>query len=41
MSDNKVVKGKGLTFRTKDIIEARYSLKGKEEDVFDMVLSKL
>lgn len=41
MSNNKVVKGKGLTFRTKDIIEARYSLKGKEEDVFDMVLSKL
>lgn len=39
--NNKVVKGTGLTFRTKDIIEARYSLKGKEEDVFDMVLSKL
>lgn len=38
---NKIVKGTGLTFRTKDIIEARYSLKGKEEDVFDMVLSKL
>lgn len=39
--NNKVVKGNGLTFRTRDIIEARYSLKGKEEDVFDMVLSKL
>lgn len=39
--NNKIAKGNGLTFRTKDIIEARYSLKGKEEDVFDMVLSKL
>lgn len=29
--NNKVVKGTGLTFRTKDIIEARYSLKGKKK----------
>ena len=38
---NKLVKGNGMSFRTEDVIEARYQLSSRGNDILDIVLSKL
>ena len=40
-NNNKLVKGTGMTFRPEDVIEARYQLSSRGNDIIDIVLSKL